>query len=145
MTEKGQRPNAAKLQSVRSPAHTATQEDESGSRDSVRVPGPPPWAKPEGRAGKDTLVLSPLQTDCVHAHTPSPRIPSMPIWELRKEPTVGMVYALFLIRIYVSFKQEVSKGGFPTRRVYLQGERASEQLPVKPPLPEAQGPFAHPA
>lgn len=30
-----------------------------------------------------------------------------------------MVYSFFLIRMYVSFRQEVSKGGFPTRRVYL--------------------------
>lgn len=32
---------------------------------------------------------------------------------------MGMVYSFFLIRMYVSFRQEVSKGGFPTRRVYL--------------------------
>lgn len=33
--------------------------------------------------------------------------------------TLGMVYSFFLIRMYVSFRQEVSKGGFPTSRVYL--------------------------
>lgn len=36
-----------------------------------------------------------------------------------KHHTLGMVYSFFLIRMYVSFRQEVSKGGFPTSRVYL--------------------------
>lgn len=37
-----------------------------------------------------------------------------------KYSTLGIVYSFFLIRMYVSLRQEVSKGGFPTSRVYLQ-------------------------
>ena len=40
-----------------------------------------------------------------------------------KHHTLGIVYSFFLIRMYVSFRQEVSKGGFPTSRVYLRVHR----------------------
>jgi hypothetical protein len=36
----------------------------------------------------------------------------------------GMWYSFFLMREYVSFKQEVSKGGLPTRSVYLHAQKS---------------------
>lgn len=40
--------------------------------------------------------------------------------------TLGMVYSFFLMRTYVSFRHDVSNGGFPTSSVYLQTETQSE-------------------
>lgn len=40
--------------------------------------------------------------------------------------TLGMVYSFFLMRTYVSFRHDVSNGGFPTSSVYLQSETRSE-------------------
>lgn len=48
-----------------------------------------------------------------------------------KQHTLGIVYSFFLMRMYVSFRQEVSKGGLPTSRVYLCVYRET-RLQVRP-------------
>ena len=43
------------------------------------------------------------------------------------ETLEGMWYSFFLIFIYVSLRQDVSKGGFPTNSVYLQNNKIQNE------------------